>query len=175
MKITLVMVVSVNGKSTRNSQQDQSWASEEDQVHLQKLISDNNLIVMGGNTYRTAKTHIKPSEGKLRVVVTHDTEEFDQDKIDGQLEFINSNAKELVSKLEERGFEEMILLSGENLNKEFFEEKLVDEIYLTVEPYLFGSGKGVISESGLDIKLQLLEMQKLNERGTILLRYKVVE
>lgn len=175
MHVTLVMVVSVNGKSKKNFQQDQSWASEEDQVHLQKLIANNNLIVMGGNTYRTAKTHIKPSEGKLRVVVTHDPEEFDQDKIDEQLEFINSNAKELVSKLEERGFEEMILLSGENLNKEFFEEKLIDEIYLTVEPYIFGSGKGILSDANLEVNLELLEMEKINTQGTLLLKYKVVE
>lgn len=175
MHITLVMVLSVNGKSTKNSQPDQSWASEEDQEHLQKLISENNLIVMGGNTYRLAKSHIKPSDGKLRVVVTHNPEEFKDDVIEGQLEFIKATASDLVLNLESRGYENMMLLSGESLNKEFFEEGLIDEMYLTLEPFVSGSGKGMVSESQIDVNLHLIEVNKLNEKGTILLKYKVVE
>ena len=175
MKITLVMVLSVNGKSTKDSQLDQSWASEEDQEHLRKLISENNLIVMGGNTYRTAKSHIKPSEGKLRIVITHNPEEFKDDVVEGQLEFKNLTPKDLVSELEDRGFKKMILLSGESLNKEFFMEKLIDEVYLTIEPFVFGSGKEMVSDSEIDVKLHLIGMNKLNEKGTILLKYKVVE
>lgn len=175
MKIILAMVISINGKSTKGDLPDQSWASVEDSQHLSKLISENNLILMGGKTYQFAKSHIKPREGKLRVVVTHDPEKFSADEVDGQLEFTNLSIPELVKDLEDRGFKQMLLLSGEGLNKQFFQEGLVDEIILTVEPKVFGSGKGILAESNLDINLQLLEMEKLNEQGTILLRYKVVK
>ena len=169
------MVLSVDGRSTKGSNFDQSWASREDQQHLQKLISENNLILMGGQTYYLAKSHIKPSEGKLRIVLTHDPEKYKDDYIEGQLEFAQGEVKDIVDSLEKRGFEQMLLLSGESLNKEFFEENMVDEIYITVEPKIFGSGKGMLLESDLDIQLELLEMKKLNELGTVLLRYKVIK
>lgn len=175
MKITLAMVLSVDGKSTKGNHPDQSWASEEDQKHLQKLISENNLIILGGQTYALAKSHIKPAEGKLRIVLTHDPEKYSGDLISGQLEFINMDVMDLIKNLEERGFEQALLLSGESLNKEFFEENLISEIYLTVEPKIFGSGKGVLKESDLDIDLKLLSFEKLNEQGTLLLHYQVVK
>lgn len=174
MHITLAMVLSVDGKSTKGDLEDQSWASSEDQAHLQKLISDNNLILMGGKTYASAQSHIKPSEGKLRMVLTHDLEKFKDYVIPGQLEFSNLGVEELIKNLEDRGFSKMLLLSGENLNKEFFEKKLVNEILLTVEPKIFGSGKGMISETNFNIDLQLLSLEKLNEIGTVLLHYKVI-
>jgi riboflavin biosynthesis pyrimidine reductase len=173
MHITLAMVLSVDGKSTKGDLEDQSWASSEDQSHLQKLISENNLILMGGKTYASAKTHIKPSEGKLRMVLTHDLEQFKNNIIPGQLEFSNLGVEELIKNLEDRGFSKMLLLSGENLNKDFFEKNLVDEVYFTLEPKIFGSGRSV-AVGDLDIDLQLMEMEKLNQLGTILLRYKVV-
>lgn len=174
MKIILAMVISVDGKSTKHNLPDQSWASSEDSKHLRKLISENNLILMGGKTYETAKSHIKPSEGKLRIVVTRIPKKYEGDKVDGQLEFVNGSVSEIVDGLEKRGFEQMLLLSGQKLNQEFLEANLIDEIYLTVEPKIFGSGNGILSETNLDIQLELLSMEKLNEQGTILLKYKVI-
>lgn len=167
------MVLSVDGKSTKGDQSDQSWASKEDQQHLQKLISENNLILMGGQTYSLAKSHIKPTEGKLRVVLTRNPEKYKDDYVEGQLEFARGEVKDIADSLEKRGFEQMLLLSGESLNKEFFEEKLIDEILISLEPKIFGSGKGMVSESNLGIQLELMEMKRLNENGTILLHYRI--
>lgn len=174
MKIILAMVLSVDGKSTKWDLKDQSWASREDKIHLIKLISENNLILMGGKTYETAKEHVKPKEGKLRVVVTRNPERFSQDKIAGQLEFTDQPVVEVVKSLENRGFNQMLLLSGEGLNKEFFEKGLIDEIILTIEPKIFGSGNSIISETKLDLELKLLSFEKLNEQGTLLLHYKIL-
>ena len=109
--------------------------SEEDKKHLSKLISENNLILMGGNTYALAKPHMKLKEGKLRVVVTHRTEEYSADEIKGQLEFVSGEISGIVSNLEKRGFGQMLLLSGENLNKEFFKENLIDGFHQKIIGY----------------------------------------
>lgn len=174
MHIILAMVVSVDGKSTKWDLPDQSWASDEDKAHLSKLVSENNLILMGGKTYEYAKDHIKPREGKLRIVVTRDPQKFLNDKIEGQLEFTDLPLEELVKSLENRGFNQMLLLSGEGLNKEFFEKKLVNEIILTVEPKIFGSGRSIIADSKLDINLRLKSIEKANENGTLFLTYEVL-
>lgn len=174
MHIILAMVLSVDGKSTKWDMPDQSWASAEDKTHLTKLISDNNLILMGGKTYESAKNHIKPKEGKLRVVVTHDPDKHSAEMIEGQLEFTKLPLEELVSSLENRGFEQMLLLSGEGLNKELFEKKLINEIEITLEPKIFGSGRGMAAESELDINLKLKSFEKVNENGTLILSYDVL-
>ena len=174
MKITLAMVLSVDGKSTKWDLPDQSWASEEDKTHLIKLISENDLILMGGKTYETAKKHIKPKAGKLRIVITHNPERFSGDQMENQLEFTNRPIPELIQTLESRGFKQMLLLSGEGLNKQFFEAGLINEIILTVEPVIFGRGRGIIAEANLDLKLKLLSFEKLNNKGTMLLHYQVL-
>lgn len=174
MKIILAMVLSVDGKSTKWDMPDQSWASEEDATHLKKLISENNLILMGGKTYETAKNHIKPTEGKLRIIVTRNPEKYTNEKIDRRLEFSNLPLEELVNNLEGRGFNQMLLLSGENLNREFFEKKLINELILTVEPKIFGSGRDMLSEGKLDLNLKLKSFEKVNEKGTLVLTYEVL-
>lgn len=168
------MVLSVDGKSTKWDLTDQSWASPEDKAHLTKLISENDLILMGGKTYEFAKNYIKPQEGKLRIVITRDPEKFSSDKIDGQLEFTNQPIPELIQTLENRGFKQMLLLSGEGLNKQFLEANLINEIILTVEPKIFGTGHEMVSHAKLDLDLKLLSFEKLNESGTLLLHYKVL-
>lgn len=175
MKIILAMVISADGKSTKWDLPDQSWASAEDKTNLTKLISESDLILMGGKTYETAKKHIKPKKGKLRIVITRSPEKFSADQVDNQLEFTNQPILELVQGLENKGFKQMLLLSGEGLNKQFFESNLVDEIILTIEPKVFGSGHGMTADSKLDLNLRLLSVEKVNEQGTILLRYKVVK
>lgn len=168
------MVLSVDGKSTKWDLPDQSWASQEDKTHLIKLVSENNLILMGGKTYESAKTHIKPKEGKLRIVVTRDPQKFSEDFIKDQLEFTNKPVEKLVNDLETRGFNQMLLLSGEGLNKQFLESGLVDELILTIEPKIFGLGNGIVKETKFDLQLKLLNYEKLNDQGTLLLHYQVI-
>lgn len=174
MKIILAMVLSVDGKSTKWDLPDQSWASEEDKLHLIKLISGNNLILMGGKTYETARSYIKPKTGKLRIVVTRDPQKFSADFIKDQLEFTNEPIEKLVNDLETRGFNQMLLLSGEGLNKQFLESGLVDELILTIEPKIFGLGNGIVRETKFDLQLKLLNYEKLNDQGTLLLHYQVI-
>ncbi len=174
MKITLAMVLSVDGKSTKWDLADQSWASAEDKTHLIKTISENNLILMGGNTYSIAKNHIKPKEGKLRIVLTRDPAKYSQDQVPGQLEFTDEPIEDLLKRLEAQGHGKMLLLSGEKLNYEFLSKNLIDEIILTLEPRIFGTGKSLTAGGGLDADLELINYEKLNDKGTLLLTYKVL-
>lgn len=171
MKIILAIVTSIDGKSTKGKISPDIWASKEDQTHFSSLISQHNLIVMGKNTYLLRKSHLKLSEEKLRVVLTRDPKKFIKDQVYGQLEFTNESLKNLIQKLEARGYKQMLLVSGASLNTSFFKEKLIDEIWLTLEPKIFGQGKGLVDEENLDIKLKLKSYKKLNPQGTLLLKY----
>jgi len=65
-----------------------------------------------------------------------------------------------------------LLLGGASLNNSFFKANFVNELWLTLEPKLFGSGNDLAGNAELDINLELFEMEKLNSQGTLLLKYK---
>ena len=68
----------------------------------------------------------------------------------------------------------MLLVGGGKTNALFLEASLVNEIYLTVEPKLFGMGKSLIAEGNFTKNLKLQSVKKLNEQGTLLLKYNIV-
>lgn len=167
------MVTSLNGKSTKGSSQSpSSWASSEDQEFFRSVIEKNNLLVIGRKTYEAAKPAIKLSPGKLRVVVTHSPDEFREEEIKGQLEFSNESPQELVGRFE-KNYSTMILLGGSELNSVFFKEKLIDEVWLTLEPKIFSDGRGLVGDAEIDVTLQLTTIKQLNKEGTLLLQYQV--
>jgi dihydrofolate reductase len=176
MKVTLAVVASLDGKTTKGEIVNQyKWASKEDQEHFFTLIGSNDLIVMGRKTYETSKSIIKLEEGKLRVVMTQNPDKFKKEEVKGQLEFSGESVQNLLKRLEKGGRRKMLLVGGAGISTLFFRQKAVDEIWITVEPKIFGSGNGLVNEDKLDIQLSLLSVKKLNKNGTLLLKYKVVK
>jgi len=49
---------------------------------------------------------------------------------------------------------------------------LIDEIILTIEPKIFGSGLGLFSKD-LDVNLELIEVKKIND-NSIMVKYKTI-
>lgn len=173
IKVILVMVTSVNGKSTKGTQDPRFWASKEDQEHFYSVIDQHDLLVMGRITYQSAKPYMKLESGKLRIVITKNPKKFQKDHKRGQLEFTNDSPSQLVHRMEKIGARTMLLLGGGTLNSLFFKQHLVDELWLTVEPFIFFEGKGLVRDERLEISLELLSMKKLNKNGTLLLKYKI--
>lgn len=174
MKVILAIVTSLDAKSTKGYQPPHFWASEEDQKYFKSLISQNNLIVMGKNTFSVSKNFIKPTENKLRIVMVRNATEYNNIRIPKQLEFTNESPIQLIKRLTELGYKQMLLVSGPNLNTAFLKDKLVNELWLTLEPRIFGAGFSLVNTEQLDVKLQLLSFEKLNSQGTLLLKYQVI-
>lgn len=174
MNTTLILVSSIDGKTTRENSKTHEWASKEDQEFFQGLIETNNLIVMGSKTYENAKEHIILKQDKLRIVLTRSLEKYADQTVNGQLEFSAEEPKDLISRLEKAGYKNLLLVGGEQTNDRFFTEGLVDEFYLTIEPKIFGKGKSIVSNS-LHIPMELISIQQLNTQGSILLHYKILK
>jgi len=175
MKAILVVVASINGKSTKGEIANvRLWSSKEDQKYFSSLIKKSNLIVMGRETYEAARPIIKLAPHKLRIVLTRNPERFKRFEVLGQLEFTNESPSELIKRMETLGFKKMLLVGGSAISSLFFQQNIIDEVWVTLEPYIFGKGKGLFEESNLDVSLQLNSVKKLNKKGTLLLKYSVV-
>lgn len=168
------MVISVDGKSTKNSLPPREWTSKEDKEYLRKLINSQRLILMGRKTYQAAKPIIKLTPKTLRIVLTKNPKKFEKETVAGQLQFTSFSPPGLVKQLEHLGYKKMLLIGGSELNISFFKAKLIDELWLTIEPKIFGKGLGLVGEKVLNIDLKLISVSKLNKNGTLLLKYRVI-
>lgn len=170
----MVMVASVDGKTTRGNESNiHSWTSKEDATMFASLIEKNALIVMGSKTYEASCHRMQLKPGKLRVVLTRKPEKYTHDAVKGSLEFTSENPKELVDRLSDQGYKTMLLAGGATVNAQFLKARLVNEIWLTIEPVVLGVGNGLSEGEALDVNLQLHKVRKLNKQGSLQLQYRV--
>src|SRR3989344_2196841 len=161
MKVIALIVQSINGRITKGSDEKvYQWTSGEDKEHLKKM------------TYKAFKKYIQLSPNTLRMVMTSQPEKYKDDIVIGQLEFVNKSPKELVEKYEKKGYKELLLLGGSKIYSSFLEAGLLNELLITIEPVLFGTGTPFI-ESHKHVSLKLVSIEKLNDKGTLLLKYSV--
>lgn len=164
--------MSLDGKLTKWNRSDVAeWSSSEDLAHFLKVRDENNLLVMGSGTFDAAKPAAE--KGKLRVVMTRSTEKYAKLTRAGELEFTSEKPKGLVERLEKRGYKQILLVGGQGVATAFFEANLINEIWITIEPKIFGEGKGMVAKR-MDVSLSLFEMKRLNKKGTVLMKYEVL-
>src|SRR6185437_9915820 len=179
INITAIIVTSVGGRYTKGTGKNiYEWSSPEDFAHFSAVRSQHTLIVMGSGTFEHVKEYeqagLKAEKGKLRIIMTENPDRYKSFTVPGQMEFTSETPQELVSRLEQAGYTKMLFVSGGKLLASFLKERLIDQLLLTIEPLLFGTGAILGDDPNLDITLQLQEMKRLNERGTLVLQYKVM-
>ena len=173
MKKTLVFVATLDGKMTRGKESDaKKWSSEEDQNYFKKTWDNSFLIVMGSSTF-----DVKPMEPTPKhhlVVMTRNPAKYNDYEVAGQLEFTDQSPAQLVAHFEKEGHMQMLVAGGAHIATSFLKAKLIDELWLTIEPKIFGAGSSFVIDENLDIDLKLLSVEKVNERGTLITKYAVL-
>jgi dihydrofolate reductase len=169
----MIDVISLNGRITRGEGTDiQAWASKEDAELFAKLREGYTAHVMGQGTYEARKPAAK--DGTLRIVLTRTPEKFKDKQVPDQLEFMDVSPTEVVELLKQRRHEQVFLAGGSRLNAAFMQAGLVDDLYITIEPQLFGTGLNLLAETpDYFANLQLQSLTRLNDRGTLHAHYTV--
>lgn len=143
------MVISANGKSTRGGESPHAWASPEDQEFFRDLKQKFGVLIMGRKTYEAAG---RPGGDGIRRIV-----------LSRKAGFILPT-----------DVDEALLVGGSEINGAFFAQKLIDDIFLTIEPIFFGDGLPLVQGLSDEVQLELLSMKQLNPDGTLLLHYNVI-
>jgi dihydrofolate reductase len=173
MKVILVFVSTLNGKVTRgNDPEVRHWSSRSDQKHYGRVWKDSRLIIMGSNTWND--NIIKPSAERLIIVMTRNPGSYREREIPGQVEFTSEGPNDIVKKYRSAGTELMTVVGGPGVATSFLKESLIDELWLTIEPRLFGKGISLLTESDLDLRLKLIDLVRANEDGTLITKYSIV-
>jgi dihydrofolate reductase len=169
MKVILYMAISLDG-FVAGKDDDTLWVLEEEYTEFRKMAKKLGNAIYGRRTYDLGiKDNIPPLEGAHNVVVTHNPI-----KDYTPYHFTNKSPKEIVNELKEKGFEEIMVSGGGEINGLFAKEGLIDEIYLDVEPSLLGEGIKLFGNEKVKLNLELLESKKFG-KDTIQLHYKVIK
>ncbi len=174
MKKILVFVSSLDGKITKwENPHVRSWSSKSDQDYFTGIWNDAELIVMGRDTF--TPDPVRPDSKRLLLIMTSQPSKFKSMEIPGQLEFSDESPSKIVKRFEKTRVKEMLIVGGAHVATSFLKEQLIDELWLTIEPKIFGVGSNFVVGEKLDIKLKLLDYQKANEEGTLITRYEVIK
>lgn len=174
MKIVLVFVATLDGKVTKwGDPLVTSWSSQEDKEYFMGIWNDSTILVMGSTSYRS--TRFKPTEKHLLLVMTREPSKYENNTVLGQLEFTNESPALLAKRLEMEGHDQMVVVGGPHIATSFFREQLIDELWLTIEPKIFGTGGSLVTAENFDINLKLISCEKVNEQGTLITKYSVLK
>src|SRR3989344_3984944 len=171
MKIICVMVTTADGIPSRPSQENVDGSSKQDKAMFTKLTQACGVVIVGSATYNAIG---RPLPGRLNIVMTRTPEKYADQEKKGELEFVSGLPHEILNLLHQRGFETVALIGGPHLNAAFFKTGLVDELYLTIEPKIFGAGINFIEGKPLDLELSLKETTNLTD-NVLLLHYAVIK
>lgn len=160
----IIAAMSTDGFIAREStQSSREWRSKGDAKFFIGKTKQAGVVVMGDVTFRTMR---RPMPGRLHIVYSHG-------QIDAEgVEVVTREPKEVLRDLESRGYKEVAICGGATIYTMFMEAGLVDKLYLTIEPIIFGSGVKLFKKD-LDVRLKLVAIKKL-EDNTVLLEYDVV-
>lgn len=174
MKVELIAAISLNGKIAQSREQNSlEWTSKEDTAFFIAKTKESGTIIMGQKTFETIG---KPLKGRRLIVLTLDKtlqeKNVQKDEHGTSLEFVEESPKDLIQRLKSEGVASVVIGGGSFVYSSFLREGLVTDVYLTVEPILFGNGIP-LAESFGDVQLKFVASKLLGEQ-TILLHYEVV-
>lgn len=167
MKVILYMAISANGMIAKEND-NTSWISEIEWNSYSLAVRRAGCLIVGRRTYHILTKQpefVKLKDIKLVVV---SKEIF---PLVAENHQIASSPNEAIEKLKD--FEEIIVAGGGILNTSFIESNLVDEIYLDIEPIIFGKGIKIFNDGNFERKLELLGIKKLSS-NEIQIHYKLV-
>lgn len=168
MKVILYMAITANGMIAK-SNREVEWSSEEGESYYSKVKEIGNLIT-GSVTYPEYEPqNFKDMGDPLVVILTKDKSR----KVSEKVNFANSPLQ-AIKILEDNGFKEALVAGGAKTNASFLKENLIDEIFLDLEPIIYGEGLPLFSPTGEKLNLKLLETKKIGS-DTLQLHYEVLK
>jgi len=163
------MAITADGKIAKTADHFANWTSGADKKMFVEKTKSAGVIIMGLTTYQTIG---RPLPGRLNIILTPEPEK--EQNIPDSLEFTSLSPQNILIDLEKRNFSEAIIGGGATINGLFLKENLIDEIWLTVEPKIFGEGISLFRNADVNLNLELIETVQL-DKNVVQLKYRVLK
>jgi dihydrofolate reductase len=159
-KIVGLAAISIDGYIALDNTKIPDWTSKEDWVFFQKYLADCDAVVVGRRTFIAAATQLRK---RTTFVLSNNPKET----ITGAT-IIAPKVAQICRALSP--YKKVAILGGRGVYSFFLSKRLISELYVTIEPLLFGRGTALV-ELTKTIRCTLASVTQLNKRGTLLLRY----
>jgi len=167
MRCIAIAAVTIDGKIALDANHFSDWTSPEDKIFMRALLDKSDVVVVGNNTYKTA---VESLSKRNCIVLTSSVATMERKN--ENLLLWNPASVPYSSVLQNTRIEKAAILGGTQTYTYFLENDLLDEIYLTIEPLVFGRGLNLFeSQKNLSGHFRLESTKILNEKGSLLLHY----
>ncbi|MEK9182918.1 MAG: dihydrofolate reductase [Patescibacteria group bacterium] len=156
---------SIDGRISLVKKSLPNWTSQEDWRFFQKSLARVDAVIVGRNTYQAAVARLR----KRSTFVL--SSRVKKARRSGTVTFVNPARVNFVDFFKD--YKTVAVLGGGAVYRFMLEKGLLDEIFITVEPLIFGRGKTMFVGGTRTAQLRLLSMKRLNRVGTILLHYQI--
>jgi len=170
MEVFLIAAMTADGFIARRADQvSTAWTSREDKQWFVQKTKQAKVCVMGRTTYETIGA---PRSGRSILVLSSSgkTTLEDQDLELGQMTKISLSPTELVARLQELQVEQLAVCGGASVYTQFLQAGLINRLYLTVEPVIFGTGLSLFNQNLMN-QISLVDIHRLSGQ-TVVLEYK---
>ncbi len=167
MQVFLIAALTADGLIGQSRQQNSTtWTSPEDRQFFRNMSQKAGVIVMGATTYMTIG---RPLPNRLNIVYAKEPKMIPPAP---NLETTALPPRQLISKLAKAGYKSVAICGGASIYSLFLSSGVVNKLYLTIEPLMFGQGIRLIDKP-VDIKLKLVKIHRLS-KDTLVLEYNVL-
>jgi dihydrofolate reductase len=160
-----IVAVTIDGKIAKDKHHMSDWTSKEDKEFMRAELKKSDVIVIGNNTYKTATG---PLSKRNCIVFTRSVENTKQEH--ENLLYCNPANTSIEKLIKEKGYKTIAILGGAATYSYFLEKNLIDNLYLTIEPLIFGDGIGLFNAPH-KARMKFITMKQLNLEGAVLLHY----
>lgn len=157
------VVASIDGRISIAAGTVPDWTSREDWNFLQKSLARADAVVVGRNTYLTVADRLR--KRNTFVLSTRPKTMIRR----GRVTFINPATMDIRALLKQ--YRVVAVVGGAMVYRYMVEHNLLDELFVTIEPLIFGRGQPMVIDGTKTTRLQLGAVKKLNRSGTLLLHY----
>ncbi len=158
MKIISFNAISLNGK-VAGKNGNENFISDENWNEFCKLVNSCGFLIYGKRTYESVKSwgpkYINKIKSKIAIV-----------SINGL------SIKDAIVKAKQEKFKKIVICGGPNLNKFLWENNLINELIIDIEPVVVGDGLDLVGLGQYIKKLKLKDVKKM-KNGIVQLRYEV--
>ncbi|MEN9912718.1 MAG: FolA [Candidatus Parcubacteria bacterium] len=161
MHVFIIAAVTADGFIAKDEKHSAFWTSKDDKKRFVELTKRAGVVIMGSNTYATLP---RPLKERVNIV-------YSKSKTFEGAETTQKNPVELLQELESRGFKEVAICGGSQIYTMFMKAGVVNRLFLTVEPLIFGKGISLFNEP-LNQPLTLVSGGQ-GENGSLLLEYTI--
>lgn len=167
MKVILLATQSADGFIGRDTEHlSTTWTTASDKRLFVRITKQAGTVIMG---YTTFATFGRALPGRRLIITTRQN----RPPVKG-VEFTNEGPVEVLRRLEAEGAKSVIVGGGRQIYNQVMQANLMTELYLSIQPVLFGHGIPLFDQE-LNTKLELLDTTTEATDGTVINHYGVVK